>query len=76
MKTDGSGERILTAGYHNDFYDEGPTFAPNGRVGMFFCDPGGDAGPQLYSIDISGRNELKVSTPGFASDPAWSPLLS
>ena len=28
MKTDGSGERILTSGYHN----EGPTFAPNGRV--------------------------------------------
>ena len=28
MKTDGSGERILTSGFHN----EGPTFAPNGRV--------------------------------------------
>ena len=28
------------------------------------------------SVDISGRNELKVPTPGFASDPAWSPLLS
>ena len=32
MKTDGSGERILTSGFHN----EGPTFAPNGRVVMFF----------------------------------------
>jgi TolB protein len=72
MKTDGSDERILTAGFHN----EGPTFAPNGRVLMFFRDPGGDAGPSLYSIDISGRNELKVPTPGYASDPAWSPLLS
>ena len=30
----------------------------------------------LYTIDVSGRNELKVPTPGFASDPAWSPLLS
>ena len=28
MKPDGSGERILTSGFHN----EGPTFAPNGRV--------------------------------------------
>ncbi|MCA6118048.1 Tol-Pal system protein TolB [Bradyrhizobium sp. WSM 1738] len=72
MKTDGSGERILTSGFHN----EGPTFSPNGRVVMFFRDPGGNAGPSLYTVDISGRNELRVPTPGFASDPAWSPLLS
>jgi TolB protein len=72
MKPDGSGERILTSGFHN----EGPTFAPNGRVVMFFRDPGGNSGPSLYTVDISGRNELRVPTPGFASDPAWSPLLS
>jgi TolB protein len=72
IKPDGSGERILTEGFHN----EGPTFAPNGRVIMFFRDPGGSAGPSLYTVDISGRNEQKVPTPGFASDPAWSPLLS
>ena len=34
------------------------------------------AGPSLYTIDITGRNELKVPTPSLASDPAWSPLLS
>src|SRR5499425_1687227 len=45
MGVDGKGERILTEGYHN----EGPTFAPNGRVLMFFRDPG--AGPSLYTID-------------------------
>jgi TolB protein len=72
MKPDGSGERILTSGFHN----EGPTFAPNGRVLMFFRDPGGNSGPSLFTVDISGRNELRVPTPGFASDPAWSPLLS
>jgi TolB protein len=72
MRPDGQGERILTEGYHN----EGPTFAPNGRVVMFFRDPGGSAGPALYTIDLTGRNELRVPTPGFASDPAWSPLLS
>jgi len=72
IKPDGSGERILTSGFHN----EGPTFAPNGRVLMFFRDPGGESGPSLYTIDISGRNELKVATPGYASDPAWSALLS
>ena len=70
LKPDGSGERILTQGFHN----EGPTFAPNGRVLMFFRDPG--IGPNLYTIDITGRNELKEPTPSYASDPAWSPLLS
>ncbi|MGV7211771.1 Tol-Pal system beta propeller repeat protein TolB [Bradyrhizobium sp. UFLA05-112] len=72
MKPDGSGERLLTSGFHN----EGPTFAPNGRVVMFFRDPGGNGGPSLFSVDISGRNEQRVPTPGYASDPAWSPLLS
>jgi len=70
MKPDGSGERILADGYHN----EGPTFCPNGRVVMFFRDNGN--GPSLYTVDISGRNEQRVPTPAFASDPAWSPLLS
>jgi TolB protein len=72
MKPDGSGVRILTSGWHN----EGPTFAPNGRVLMFFRDPGGNSGPSLYTVDVSGRNEQRVPTPGYASDPAWSPLLS
>ncbi len=72
MGVDGKGERILTEGFHN----EGPTFAPNGRVLMFFRDPGGNTGPSLYTIDITGRNELRVPTPSFASDPAWSPLLA
>jgi len=71
MRPDGQGERILTEGYHN----EGPSFAPNGRVLMFFRDPGGNSGPSLYTVDITGRNELRVPTPSFASDPAWSPLL-
>lgn len=72
MKPDGSGERILSSSY----LMEGPTWAPNGRVIMFFKDPGGDSGPQLYTIDIWGRNELRIQTETFASDPTWSPLLS
>ncbi|HEU4357070.1 MAG TPA: Tol-Pal system beta propeller repeat protein TolB [Xanthobacteraceae bacterium] len=71
MRTDGSGERILTEGYHN----EGPTWSPNGRVIMFFRDPGGNAGPALYTVDVTGRNEQMLKTPSYASDPAWSPLL-
>jgi TolB protein len=72
MRTDGSGERILTEGFHN----EGPTWAPNGRVLMFFRDPGGNAGPQLFTVDLTGYNEQRIQTPNYASDPAWSPLLT
>ncbi|MEZ2132114.1 MULTISPECIES: Tol-Pal system beta propeller repeat protein TolB [unclassified Sinorhizobium] len=71
MKPDGTGERILTTGFHN----EGPTWAPNGRVIMFFRQAAGAGGPQLYSIDLTGYNEQLVKTPGYASDPAWSPLM-
>lgn len=72
MRPDGTGERILTTSFHN----EGPTWAPNGRVLMFFRDLGGSDGPRLFSIDIWGRNEQILRTETFASDPAWSPLLS
>jgi TolB protein len=71
MRTDGSEERLLTS----SFLDEGPTWAPNGRVVMFTRETAGVNGaPAIYSVDISGRNLRRVSTPGMASDPAWSPL--
>ncbi|MBK1664854.1 Tol-Pal system beta propeller repeat protein TolB [Rhodospirillum rubrum] len=70
MRPDGSGEKILTEG----FLVEGPTWAPNGRVLMFFRqDPNGRT--TLHSIDVTGYNERQISTPTEASDPAWSPLL-
>jgi TolB protein len=70
IKPDGSGERILTEGFHN----EGPTWAPNGRVLMFFREtPGAAGGPKLWTVDLTGYNEHPVITPSFASDPAWSP---
>lgn len=73
MHPDGSGERILSEGYHN----EGPTWAPNGRVLMFFRESQGqNSGPRLLSVDVTGYNERIVETPSFASDPAWSPLLN
>ncbi len=75
MRPDGTGERILV----EDFHVEGPTWAPNGRVLMYFRqprqDPGGKKrGPRLYSIDLTGHNEREIVTPRDASDPAWSPL--
>jgi TolB protein len=73
MKPDGTGERVLTEGFHN----EGPTWAPNGRVLMFFREsPGATGGPKLFTIDLTGYNERQVATPSFGSDPAWSPLIN
>ncbi|MDC3234822.1 Tol-Pal system beta propeller repeat protein TolB [Candidatus Puniceispirillum sp.] len=76
MKVDGSGERLLAKG----FLVEGPTWAPNGRVLMYFKQQpfeadgsGGDT--HVYRIDITGFNEKRIITPSDASDPAWSPAL-
>ena len=72
MNPDGSGERLL----YSSFHAEGPTWAPNGRVIMFFQDPGGNDGPRLMSVDIWGRAAQTVPTESYASDPAWSGLVS
>jgi TolB protein len=71
MKPDGSGEHLLTTSY----LDEGPTWAPNGRVLMFFRE-GHGGGPRLWTVDVTGKVELQEPYPGPASDPAWSPLLN
>jgi len=75
MRPDGSGERLLT----QDFLVEGPTWAPNGRVLMYFrqgrSGGGRAASSRLFSIDLTGGNQREIATPGDASDPAWSPLL-
>jgi TolB protein len=71
MRTDGSEERLLTS----SFLDEGPTWAPNGRVIMFARETqGADGTTGLYSVDITGRNLRRVSTPQGGSDPSWGPL--
>ena len=76
MHPDGSGERLLTS----DFLVEGPTWAPNGRVLMYFrgaptTKSGGGGASRLFTIDLTGTNQREVPTAGDASDPAWSPLL-
>lgn len=75
MKPDGSGERLLTQSY----LDESPTWAPNGRVIIFTRQQPGSSysqgKSQLYSVDLTGYNERRITTPIDASDPAWSPLL-
>jgi TolB protein len=57
------------------YLDEGPTWAPNGRVIMFFREAGG-TGPRLWTVDVTGHIEQAEPYPGSASDPAWSPLLN
>lgn len=70
MNTDGSGERILSSSY----YQEGPTWAPNGRYIMFFRGEAGES-PHLWITDVTGRILRPAPYRGAASDPAWSPLL-
>ena len=75
MNVDGSGERLLAEG----FLVEAPTWAPNGRVLMYFKqepfeNDGTGGETALYRVDITGFNERRVITPSDASDPAWSPV--
>lgn len=72
MRPDGTEEKILT----ESFLDEGPSWAPNGRVVMFTRQtPGGDGVSRLHSVDVTGRNMRPLQIEGAASDPDWGPLL-
>jgi len=77
MRTDGKGERLLT----ENFYQEAPSWAPNGRVIIFYRetktnDKGEGFSAKLWSIDLTGYNERLVETETDASDPSWSSLLT
>ena len=77
MRIDGSGERLLT----ENFYQEAPSWSPNGRVLIFYretkTDEEGEGfSAKLWSIDLTGYNERQVPTKTDASDPSWSSLLS
>jgi TolB protein len=77
MRTDGSGERLLTENY----YQEAPSWSPNGRVLIFYRETKTNAkgegfSAKLWSIDLTGYNERLVKTETDASDPSWSSLLS
>ena len=77
MRTDGSGERLLTENY----YQEAPSWSPNGRVLIFYRETKTDSegkgfSAKLWSIDLTGYNERLIETETDASDPSWSSLLS
>lgn len=72
IRPDGSGERLITQAYHV----EGPTWAPNGRVLSYFKETptGNGRSASIYTIDLTGYNETRISLPLDGSDPAWSPI--
>ncbi|MCW3837487.1 Tol-Pal system beta propeller repeat protein TolB [Sphingomonas canadensis] len=70
MSPGGGGERLLTESWG----DEGPSWAPNGRVLMFFRAAPGSGRPDLWSVDLTGANARKIPTPLDGSDPAWGPI--
>ena len=77
MRSDGTGERLLT----ENFYQEAPSWSPNGRVLIFYRETKSDSKgkgftAKLWSIDITGYNERQIKTETDASDPSWSSLLS
>ena len=77
MRTDGSGERLLT----ENFYQEAPSWSPNGRVLIFYRETKTDSegkgfSAKLWSIDLTGYNERLIETETDGSDPSWSSLLS
>jgi TolB protein len=71
MSPSGQGEKVLSNGWQ----DEGPTWAPNGRVIMYFRTGQGSGKADLWSVDLTGVNEHAIPTPLDGSDPAWGPLL-
>ena len=71
MTPSGSGEKLLTESWQ----DEGPSWAPNGRVVMFHRTAQGSGKADLWSVDLTGVNERRIPTPLDGSDPSWSPLL-
>ncbi len=70
MRPDGGDARLLTRSY----MDDGPRFAPNGRVLVFARTDPRRGRTRLFSIDTIGYNLRELATPLDASDPDWSPL--
>ena len=70
MTPDGRNVRDLT----NSWQDEAPTWAPNGRIIQFFRTEKNSGKTSIWQVDLTGRNERQLPTPGDASDPAWGPI--
>lgn len=68
MKADGSRERLIT----DDWQDESPSWAPSGRAIAFLRTRKGEALPEVWVVEASGRATRRVRTLEGGSDPSWS----
>lgn len=71
MTPEGRNMRQLTDAWH----DEGPTWAPNGRIVQFFRTLQNSGQTSIWQVDLTGGFERQLNTPVGASDPAWGPVL-
>ncbi len=71
MTPDGRNLRQLTDAWQ----DEGPTWAPNGRIIQFFRTERNSGETSIWQVDLTGGYERRLETPVGASDPAWGPVL-
>ena len=70
MSPSGDNEQLLT----DSWGDEGPNWAPNGRVLVYFRAVEGSGRADLWSVDLTGINQRRIPTPLDGSDPDWGPL--
>lgn len=71
MSPSGGGEKLLTDAWG----DEGPSWAPNGRVLLFSRGAQGPSGQSdIWSVDLTGSTSRRIPTQLDGSDPSWGPL--
>lgn len=70
MNPQGKNMKYLT----NAWQDEAPTWAPNGRIIQFFRTERNSGDTAIWQVDLTGRNERRLTTPVDGSDPAWGPI--
>ena len=68
MRPDGSKDRLIT----DDWQDESPSWAPSGRAISFLRTRRGDALPEIWRTDLTGKVLRHVGTAEGGSDPGWS----
>jgi TolB protein len=68
MNTNGSGERIVTAGPN----DEEPTWSPDGSRILFQRIDPGSRRTMLATVPAVGGEVKPVPTPQSGSDPSWA----
>ena len=69
IDTSGVDYRVMTEVGHN----ENPHFSPDGKQIIFASNR--LSASDLYTMDLSGRNQRRLTRSGNCSNPTWGPLL-